>query len=350
MFTMNESNGQELIQQATVAYTARRVEPEAMQCVVRSGTPKPGDLVLAMVKEIGHHKRLHRVDGSKKNLFVGDLVIVAYADRYAPAQFEARVPSDLRDCDLVAAGGIAGTVVEKHDRIRRDPTRLKPLGLIASDPEAPPLNVGGWALEPVVAGPRGNVPTIAVVGTTMDSGKTTSAAYLVHGLRRYGLKVGYAKVTGTGAAGDPDLLRDAGASLVLDFTDIGYASTYLLPEPVVESMYGELIAHLEQSGVDAIVLEVADGLYQEETGKLLESETFRWLTDGIIFAAGESMGAVAGAEWLRSRDLPLQAIAGCITRSPLQVREAATSGTPVLTLQDLDDPATAAKLLYTEPS
>jgi len=348
MFYVNESNGAELIEQATVAYTGRRVPTEAMRCVVRSANPKPGDLVLAMVKEIGHHKRLHRVDGSKKNLFVGDLVIVAYADRYAPAQFEARVPADLRDCDLVAAGGIAGTVVEKHDRIRRDPTRLKPLGLIASDPEAPPLNVGGSALEPVVGGARGNVPTIAVVGTTMDSGKTTSAAYLVHGLRRYGLNVGYAKVTGTGAAGDPELLRDAGASPVLDFTDLGYASTYLLPTAVVESMYGELVAHLEQAGVDAIVIEVADGLYQTETAGLLESETFRGLTDGIIFAAGESMGAVAGAEWLRGRDLPLRAIAGCITRSPLQVREAAACGTPIVTLKDLDDPATAAKLLYTD--
>ena len=108
MLSVNESNAAELIQQATVAYTGRRVSPQAMQCVVRSAKPKPGDLVLAMVKEIGHHKRLHRVDGSKKNLFVGDLVIVAYADRYAPAQFEARVPADLRDCDLVAAGGIAG--------------------------------------------------------------------------------------------------------------------------------------------------------------------------------------------------------------------------------------------------
>lgn len=348
MFNANESQGREMIQEATVAYTARRVDREAMRCVVRSGTPRPGDLVLAMIKEIGHHKRLHRVDGSKKNLFVGDLVIVAYADRYAPAQFEARVPSDLRDCDLVAAGGIAGTVVEKHDRIRRDPTRLKPIGLIASDPEAPPLNVGGWALEPIVAGPRGNVPTIAVVGTTMDSGKTTSAAHLVHGLRRYGLRVGFAKVTGTGAAGDPELLRDAGASPVLDFTDIGYASTYLLPQTVVESMYGELVAHLERAGVDAIVLEVADGLLQRETAELLECETFRRLTDGIVFAAGESMGAVAGAEWLRSRDLPLRAVAGCITRSPLQAREAAGCGTPILTLGDLGDPATAAKLLYTE--
>jgi dethiobiotin synthetase len=346
MIQIADRNSAELLNKATPAYSTRRVPRDAMRCLVTGIVPRTGDLVLAMVTEIGYHTRLHLPDGGKRNLFVGDLVVVAYADRYAPRQFEAFVPRDLRECNLVAAGGIAGTVVEKHDRIRRRPTRIRPLGLVANDTQAPPLNVGAWALQPPATAPRGNVPTLAIVGTSMDSGKTTAAAYLVHGLSRYGLDVGYAKVTGTGASGDPCLLRDAGARPILDFTDVGYASTYRLAPEIVESLYRELIGHLEAAEVDAMVLEIADGLLQKETARLLESETFRRLTHGVLFAADEAMGAMAGAEWLRSRRLPLLGVAGRITSSPLQVREAsAATGLPIYGLSDLDDPATAAKLL-----
>jgi dethiobiotin synthetase len=317
-----------------------------MRCLVTGMKPRAGDLVLAMVSEIGHHKRLHLAEGGKKTLFVGDLVIVAYADRYAPNQFEAFVPGDLGDCHLVAAGGIAGRVVEKHGRIHRNPTRLRPLGLIASEEEAPPLNLGGFALPPITAPAKRDIPVIAVVGTSMDAGKTTCAAHLVHGLRRFGAKVGYAKVTGTGAAGDPDLLRDAGANPVLDFTDVGFASTYRLTPAVVESIFEELIAHLAAADVEAIVIEIADGLLQSETAALLESDTFKKRVCSVVFAAGEALSALAGSEWLRARGLPLRAVGGCITRSPLQVREAGGCPVPILGLPEFGDPATASKLLH----
>jgi dethiobiotin synthetase len=346
MIRITDRKSAELLNEATPAYSTRRVPREAMHSLVTDIAPRAGDLMLAVVTEIGYHTRLHLTDGGKRNLFVGDLIVIAYADRYAPKQFEAFVPRDLRECDLVAAGGIAGTVVHKHDRIRRRPTRIRPLGLVANDTQAPPLNVGAWALEPPATAPCGNVPTLAVVGTSMDSGKTTSAAYLVHGLSRFGLDVGYAKVTGTGASGDPCLLRDAGARPVLDFTDVGYASTYRLAPEIIESLFRELIGHLEAAEVDAMVLEIADGLLQKETACLLESETFRRLTRGVLFAAEEAMGAVAGVEWLRGRGLPLLGVAGRITSSPLQVREAKeATGLPMYGLSDLDDPATAAKLL-----
>jgi dethiobiotin synthetase len=345
MLIADRSHEARSIQDATIAYSARRVDPNAMRCLVTDMKPRAGDLVLAMVTEIGHHKRLHLAEGGKKTLFVGDLVIVAYADRYAPNQFEAFVPGDLGECHLVAAGGIAGRVVAKHARISRNPTRLRPLGLIASEVEAPPLNLGGFALPPVETAPRVDVPVIAVVGTSMDAGKTTCAAHLVHGLRRFGARVGYAKVTGTGAAGDPELLRDAGASPVLDFTDVGFASTYRLGASVVESIFVELISHLKAADVEAIVLEIADGLLQKETADLLESNVFRKQVDSVVFAAGEALSALAGAEWLRARNLPLRAVGGCITRAPLQVREAKACHVPILGLAELGDPATAAKLL-----
>ncbi|HPG23994.1 MAG TPA: DUF1611 domain-containing protein [Myxococcota bacterium] len=336
----------ELIEGASRAYTTRRVPLEAMRCLSTACLPQSGDLVLARVSEIGHHKRLHLPGGGKRNLFPGDLVIVPYADRYAPNQFEARVPRDLGPCHLVAAGGIAGRVEASHQKVRRGPTTLRPLGLVASDPEAPPLNVAGWGLAPPARPVRGGIPVIAIVGTSMDSGKTTAAAYLTHGLHRHGIRVGYAKVTGTCAAGDPGLLHDAGASPVLDFTDLGYASTYRIAPRIVEALYRESIAHLEAAGVDVIVLEVADGLLQRETARLLASKTFAELTHGVLFCAAEAMGAVAGHAWLRAKGLPVLGLAGRLTTAPLQIREAReATGSTVFGLAELGDPSTARKLV-----
>ena len=45
-------------------------------------------------------------------------------------------------------------------------------------------------------------PVLIVAGTAMNAGKTTAAARLIKGLQRAGLRVGAAKVTGTGAGGD----------------------------------------------------------------------------------------------------------------------------------------------------
>jgi hypothetical protein len=331
---------------ATRAYSTRRVPVDAMRCLRTDLAPSAGDLVLARIDTLGHHKRLHTVDGGRKNLFVGDLVIVAYGDRYAPNQFESVVPRDLRPCDLAAGGGIASRVVAQHDRIRGAATRLQPLGLVASDPDGPPLNLGGFALLPPAQRGALDVPVMAVVGTSMDAGKTTAAAHLVRGLHLAGRRVGYTKVTGTAAAGDPGLLSDAGADVVLDFTDAGFASTYRLPSRTVEAVFEELILHLADADVEAIVVEVADGLLQRETEALLQSEVFHRRVDGVIFTAGDSLGAVGGVRWLNERNLKITAVSGRLTTSPLQIRETvAATQLPVYGRDELLDPATASKLM-----
>ena len=49
------------------------------------------------------------------------------------------------------------------------------------------------------------------------------------------------------------------------------------------------------------------------------------------------MSASYGAGWLASRDLPLLALAGKLTSSPLMVREVeAASDVPVLSLEELE--------------
>ena len=123
---------------------------------------------------------------------------------------------------------------------------------------------------------------------------------------------------------------------MLDFTDAGLASTYLEPAWEIQRVFTTLVGHLALANVDAVVLEIADGVLQVETAALLKSPRFSAVVDGILFAAGDAMGALAGESWLRRNRLPLIALSGIVSSSPLQRQEAAKStGLPVLDRHDL---------------
>lgn len=306
-------------------------------------TPRHGDVVLAEVTKLGYHMVLELGDGRKARLYVGDEILVAYGPRYAPDHFEAELPDDLGPCDLVAAGGVLGKVRSRNAAVSA-PTQVRPLGLVAGA-DGRPLNVADFALaEPLPA--LHSPPTFIVVGTSMNSGKTTTVASLVHGLTRAGLRVGAAKVTGTAAGGDPWLFRDSGAVIALDFTDVGMATTFRIPLDDLVTGACTLHSHLAGHGVDAIVLEIADGLLQPETAALLDRPEIRTLTHGILFAASDSAGALYGMQRLQAAGHPALAVSGLLTMSPLAVREAqAVLDVPVYAPDDLQSPTLAGELL-----
>jgi hypothetical protein len=325
---------------AKAAYTTRRVNlKDAVALLNNNISPRAGDLVLARVMEIGQHQRIELANGRRARMFVGDELVLAYGNRYAPDQFEATVPDSLTPCHLAAAGGIASQVISKHDKMN-SPTVLDPLGLLG-DVNGKPLNLADFAVKKIGCHFRRPL-TIAVVGTSMNAGKTTTAASLIRGLVAGGMLTGAAKVTGTGEGGDVWYMRDAGAHRVLDFVDAGFPSTYRVPFGQVEEIVTLLTDNLRHAGAEAIVLEVADGLYQAETARLLTTAAFKDNVDGVIFTASDAMGGSAGAAWLQEQGLPVVALSGALTRSSLSIREAREAvGFPVLTKKSLADPTIA---------
>lgn len=334
------------LQNAAWAFTTRHVPSRATYHLVnKSLPPTAGDLLLARVDAIGFHSGLQLPEGRRRTLFVGDEIVVAYGNRYAPSQFEAVVPKTLGPCQLVASGGVAGKVLSGHAKASKGATQITPIGLL-TDATGKPTNLRDYALEPVGEVATPFPATVAVVGTAMDSGKTQTAAYLVRGLTLAGLNVGYAKVTGTGAGGDTWLLRDAGADPVLDFTDAGFVSTYLISSEELQRVFSTLVTHVARAGVDVIVLEVADGLLQQETAELLDSKVFRDVVGGVLFAASDAMGALAGYTLLQNRNLPVLGLAGVLTASPLQCEESLKiTGLEIFSRTALAQPKTAVDLL-----
>ncbi|MFC4562524.1 DUF1611 domain-containing protein [Nocardiopsis mangrovi] len=328
-----------------VSYTARALDGARPRHLLTGPEVRPrhGDLVVAAVTEIGRHTRLESPAGRRVHLYPGDEVVVAYAARYAPDQFEAEPPADLRPCDLVAAGGIAAQVLSARSDVAA-PTRLAPVGLVA-DAAGSVVNIADLA-GPEAPRPLHGVPTIAVTGTSMNAGKTTTGAMLVRGLTAAGHRVGAAKVTGTGAGGDRWMFHDAGAVAALDFTDAGLATTYRAPLDRITAAARTLHDRLVVGGADIVVLEVADGILQPETAALLHRDGLGAMVDTWVFAAGDAAGAVYGRERLRAAGLPVAAVSGRITSSPLAAREAAERlDVPVYGAAELCDPRLAASLV-----
>ena len=343
---MNMTTSKQRLQAAKQSFVTRRVAKTAMESIIEdlSYQPKAGDLILAKITLLGHHTRTERTDGRKAQLFEEDEVILAYGNRYAPDQFEAVIPSDLSPCHMVAAGGIAARALSWHERIEF-PTEITPIGLIA-DKNGHVINLANYSVPPALSVP--NVPNVTVVGTSMNAGKTTTAAHIIHGLTKAGYQVGAMKVTGTGAGGDLWLMQDAGARVAVDFTDAGFPTSFKVEESELMGIVKKLSQTLVNQGCNAIVVEIADGVYQQETRALLQNEEYKALFKNVVFTARESLGATAGAEWLKSEGYHVPAISGRICCSPLAAREAADEvQLNVLDLEDLVNPETAKSLLAT---
>lgn len=332
----------ERLSKAKIAFSCRRVPTDKMKTLVKNVVPRAGDLVLARVLRKRQHPRIELPSGRKASLFVGDEIVVCYGNRYATDQFEAVVPVNLEPCGLVASGGIAAQVLSRCKSIR-SATEIAPIGLIA-DAKGRPLNLSSFSISDKTADAPS--PTcLAVAGSSMNAGKTTSAAQLIRGLSKAGYKVGAAKVTGTGSGGDYWKLLDAGACAVVDFTDAGYASTFKVSAASIEKIVVKLTNHLQALGAQVVVLEIADGILQAETATLLTSKTMRDLVNGYLLAVADPLGAVAGSDWMARKGLPLTALCGTLTRSSLATREAAEStGLPILRLAELRSPEIASLL------
>jgi molybdopterin-guanine dinucleotide biosynthesis protein len=330
------------------AFTTRNVDLARAVRMVRSGRrPQPGDVILARVTSLGQHRRIENIHGRRGDLYVGDEIIVAYDNRYAPDQFEAYVPEDLGPCHLVAGGGVAAREASRHAGIK-PATKIEVLGaLVGADGGV--LNLADFAaLAPSRLRPA---RVIVVAGSSMNAGKTTTVAGLVHGLTRAGFRVGAAKVTGTGSGGDLWSMRDAGAALAVDFTDAGHASTFGVAPEALGQVVQSCLARLAEDHADIAIVEIADGLLHDETAQLLAMGHARGWFDAVVFAAADAMGATFGCQWLAARGIAPLAISGLVSASPLAAREAErATGTGVATLAELRDPVAAARIAFSQPT
>jgi hypothetical protein len=307
-----------------VGYVARRVPRSALYTQLAVPVdPSPGDVVLARVEKIGKNTSLENVDGRRCTLHEGDLVVVAFGNRYATLQFEGYARSQGDRCDLLSMGGLCGLVESKHDSVA-DPSKLRILGAIG-DETGNPVRLADHALAPALS-PRQVAPkVIGVCGTSMDAGKTYTVRSSVLGLRQQGLRVAAIKLTGTASGRDKFSMLDAGATPALDFIDAGYPSTYLCSLKELMDIYGILLSQATAQRADCVVIEIADGLVQRETTALMTNPRFTGSVNAWLLAANDAPGAAGAISILKSWGIIPLAITGNASRSALVRQEVETA-------------------------
>ena len=188
--------------------------------------PKVGDLALVKIEEIGNHSKIMTINNKRLRIYVGDLFVGVFGNRYASDAFEG-VADDLHNLSLLTAGGMIGTVKSKHREIK-NPTRVSLVGFI-SNGEGQKINLKELKFHESV--PKSQIKNlIVVVGTKMNSGKTTSSTKLIKGFSEKGVRVAACKLTGSVSHRDQDEMISAAATDVIDFSDYGFPSTYLCPK------------------------------------------------------------------------------------------------------------------------
>jgi len=160
------------------------------------------------------------------------------------------------------------------------------------------------------------------IGTSMNSGKSYTAAACCWAISTMGHTLRAAKVTGTASLKDILLMEDNGASPVADFTYLGYPSTYMLSEEELLGVFNSLDLKYANSPRNYWVVELADGILQRETAMLLRSPDLRSRIHRLIFNARDAFAAIGGLSILKNEfDLVPDAISGICSSSPLGIRE-----------------------------
>ncbi|TAL51250.1 MAG: hypothetical protein EPN92_00890 [Chitinophagaceae bacterium] len=313
--------------------------------VSKNYIPQTGDASIFEVMHIGKHRSVQ--SDSKRNVTIipGDRIMAAFGTRYATAQFEGYVPENCFDeLHILGAGGTVGVINSMHEKfIDVGPTKLRFIGLV-TDLEGNVINtktLKSNEMSSFTGLPAHATKLILSLGSSMDSGKTTSAAYLINGLKKAGFEVAYIKLTGTVYTKDCDLNYDLGADITADFGDFGFPSTYMCSEKELLDLYESLLKKVLYVKPDYVVLEIADGLYERETKMLLRNVDFMETIYGVIFSAGDSLSAINGVQVLRDWNIRLFAISGLLTASPLLIKEVKeNTSLPVYTVEELSMNAT----------
>jgi hypothetical protein len=265
-----------------------------------------GDYVIGRVAQ--PPSRLTGVElagGRMTELVEGDLVVGALGVRHATLEvvgsWEAVEEGGPMHC--LTAAGLLGRVTSQS-------SLLPPMPLLAYQGHA--LRDGQKVTMsdflPKVEEVRWELPTILIVGTSMSSGKTTTAKVVTRLLKSAGLRVTGAKLTGAGRYRDILAMSDSGADAIFDFVDVGLPSSYGSPEdyrPRLRRLLGLIAA----SRPDVVVAEAGASPLEPYNGDTVLAEIGARVS--FILLCASDPYAVAGV--MQGFDLRPDLVAGLAT-------------------------------------
>lgn len=279
--------------------------------------PKAGDVVaVRALTDSATYNMLELPTGRLAKINPGDVLLGVLGRRRALKGFVGDVPATLHAGDqlhLLNMGGVIGLCTGHHSSLG-DAIKVEVNGIVC-DEEGRALNIADAAL-PLRSTLGVTAPLVMIAGTSMNSGKTFAATELIKQATRAGLRIAAAKLSGVACLRDTLNMADHGAIATASFLDCGLPSTVGAEDlaPIAKTV----IARLNESAPDLIVLELGDGIlggYSVES--IFEDEELRSATAAIVFCASDYVGAWGGIELFRRRGLEVNLVAGSVTDSQM---------------------------------
>ncbi len=291
--------------------------PKTVAVVAEARRARAGDVVVVRaLTDSATYNQLELPTGRLAKINPGDLLVGVLGRRRALKGFVGDVPETVSAGDrlhLLNMGGVIGRCTGHHSSLS-DAISVEVIGLVCDD-EARVLNIDKAAL-PLRDELGQTAPLVMVAGTCMNSGKTYAATEVIKQATRAGLRVAAAKLSGVACLRDTLNMADHGAVATASFLDCGLPSTVGAADlaPVAKSV----IARLNESAPDVIVLELGDGILGGySVDSVFDDEELRAATRALIFCASDYVGAWGGIELFKRRGLSVDVIAGSVTDSQM---------------------------------
>ena len=282
-----------------------------------SAQPKAGDVIaVRTLTDSATYNMLELPTGRLAKINPGDLLLGVLGRRRALKGFVGDVPQTIRRGDqlhLLNMGGVIGLCTGHHSSLS-DAIKVEVVGLVCNE-EGQVQNIADRALAPLES-LGDTAPLVLIAGTCMNSGKTYAATEVIKQATRAGMRVAAAKLSGVACLRDTLNMHDHGAVATASFLDCGLPSTVGIGDlaPIAKA----IIARLNESSPDFIVLELGDGIlggYSVES--VFDDIELREATAALVFCASDYVGAWGGIQLFAERNLNVDVVAGSVTDSQM---------------------------------
>ena len=240
-----------------------------------------GDYVVGVISDASGYRAIELPNGRNMEMAEGDAVVGALGTRHATLEMTGSWRDIGGDGTMHALtrAGLFGHVESRSTLVQR-PLELRYQGHVQRDGETVTMR----SAVPSVEEQPFTTPTILFAGTSMSAGKTTAARIVTRRLKRMGLSVLGAKVSGAGRYRDVLSIQDAGADWGLDFVDVGLPST-VIPEDEYRTAIHQLLARMAQPPADVAVVEIGASPLEPYNGTIAVEELQDALAMTILCAS-----------------------------------------------------------------
>ena len=210
-----------------------------------------GDYVVGEVVNTYRASLIELNTGRMVEVAVGDELVGAFGVRAATLEAVGswtEIGADLQ-MQAMTGAGIFGRVTSQSTFIPKPIDLVYRGHVIRNDSR---VNMGDFAVRS--SADTIQCPVLLLIGTSMSSGKTTTARVIIRRLKQMGLRVVGAKLTGAGRYRDILSMSDAGADAVFDFVDAGLPST-ICDEATYRKALTDLLGRIAAEQPHALVAE-----------------------------------------------------------------------------------------------